>query len=140
MPLVKRPNVKYDSTWFIMKKDPLKEFWHKARKKFCKIVRKIKNQQRVSQTFLYIKDHKNQETNFPSLMYDLFRNVQYNDISSTCKKIPVDFPFWGNLVNVVPWQGEIWLISKITWPCQYYVFNTCGGLRLDSLPRDVFAV
>ena len=31
-------------------------------------------------------------------------------------------------------------VSKITWPCQYYIINTCEGLRLDTLPRDVFAV
>ena len=54
--------------------------------------------------------------------------------------MPVHSSLRGNLVNIVPWQGEIWLIRKITWPCQYYVINTCGGLRLDSSPRDVFAV
>ena len=75
-----------------------------------------------------------------NLVYDVFWNVWYSYITSTCKKLTVDSPSRGNLVNVVPWQGQIWLISKITWPCQYYVINACGGLRLDSLPRDVFAV
>ena len=37
MSLAKRRNIKYDSIWFIVEKKSLKEFWHKARKKFFKI-------------------------------------------------------------------------------------------------------
>ena len=40
MSLVKRRNVKYGSIWFIMEKNPFKEFWHKSIKKVCKIVLK----------------------------------------------------------------------------------------------------
>ena len=40
MSLVKRRNVEYGSIWFIMEKNPFKEFWHKSIKKVCKIVLK----------------------------------------------------------------------------------------------------
>ena len=48
MSLAKPRNTKYDSIWFIMEKNPLKRFWHKARERVCKITMKIKNQQKVA--------------------------------------------------------------------------------------------
>ena len=41
MSLVKRRNVKYDYIWFIMEENLLKEFWHKATERVCKIT--VKN-------------------------------------------------------------------------------------------------
>ena len=96
----------------------------------------ILNQQKVASTFLYTKDHKNQKFDFLSLKYDISWNVWYSDNTSTCKNLAVD----SSSTDVPANQICKIKISRITWACQYYVINTCGGLHLDSLARDVFAV
>ena len=59
MSLFNRRSVKYGSIWFIMEKNPLKEFWHKARKKVCKIVmRNIKPTKSSVNIFVYKRSEK----------------------------------------------------------------------------------
>ena len=59
MSLFKRRNVKYGSIWFIMEKNPLKEFWHKARKKVGKIImRNIKPTKSSVNIFVYKRSEK----------------------------------------------------------------------------------
>ena len=74
---------------------------------------------------MYTKDHKNQELDFLSLKYHVFLNVWYSGNTST-KKLGVD----SSLRDVPAIQICKIKINKITW----------ARLRLDSLPRDVFAV
>ena len=154
-----------DSICFIMEKNPLKEFWHKARKRVCKITMQKYKTNKSSLNIFYTKGYKNQKFDFLSLNYDAFWNVWNIDNNSTCKKIGCWFLFgscnwYPNFGNAgqqhlgrialryftkryiwclsfmnIPFRKKMYLIMKIIWLSTYRHYHLWR-----SLPVRIFSL